>query len=57
MTANEQVGNMQGLPDYMGRFSYGRHTIVFSATGNTGEYKDFWQELAAAFGEWIRKRF
>ncbi len=48
--ANEQVGNMQGLPDYMGALPYEGHTIAFSATGNTENMAGFLQELAAAFG-------
>ncbi len=48
--AGERVAKTEGLPDYMARIPYDRHTVVFSVTGDTGPMADFLQELAAAFG-------
>ena len=44
------MAKTEGLPDYMARIPYDRHTVVFSVTGDTGPMADFLQELAAAFG-------
>ena len=48
--ANEALGRISGLPDYMSAIPYEGYTVVFNVTGDVSGMEDFIRELAKAFG-------